>query len=1177
MRIWALILALIYTVYATSILSIDLGSDSLKIGLIGSGNLDVVLDKDSSRKLQSTVGFKGDDRLFGKQALQNSNKNPDTSYPHLKMLIGKTAEADSTQRWEAIFPAVDNSVTDRGTLQLHSHKDAYAIEELLAMQFHYARQLAQMQSGETIKDVVLTLPPYFSTYERQAVLDAVNLAALQPIALINDGTAVAVNYAMTRSFDSTPASYVIYDAGASSLSATFVEISSYSPPKKRFGSKQNTTEINVIGTAYDDSVGGVDLDHRLRNILADAFEQQHNLDQSWRGNARAWNKLLVEANRVKHILSANSESQATIEGLHDELDFKSTVSREQFKAAIEDYQMRWSAPISEVLAKTGRGIDGVDAVILTGGASRIPIIQSQVRAFVGDDKISTSVNADESAVLGAAFYGATFSKSFRTKPLTVHEASVYSMEGVGMDVSEHGTLLWKEGASLPTNNTISLPPRDATVVVKYTADSIPHDQQAAYMQLNVTGVDGALAEMNLSYEEAAAANVRVDIGVEHTSFSLVLPTAAELVVPAPASRDGLTGKLKEWFSVGAGGAKGEEKNENGTTTDSTTPTPPHAQEKRIKLTLSSLPASLQPMTVDLKGESMDKLMALNYAEAMEGLREETFNGFESKLYMLKALIENVDGKYDAFHNATLPEEMRALESAHATALTWLDEEGWSATLEQIQKEATKIGTIEQPVKERIRNGQVKAAALGDLQKALFAGRTFLKEARKNLTSTDESRYSFKEVDEFEAHLFQTENWLRPLMRKDGEAKPWEEGAYTATELEVAGRSVQNFFMELTERVPRKAEESVTESATESSQSTTSAPASEASSSGTHSDNSSGTQDTPGTPTPPNKSKSSGGIGQPLSLLTAQNPHIGEVSLFDVVPSVHGVAADLSHLDGTAVVKGYTKENDGLKHALTGANVVIIPAGVPRKPGMTRDDLFKINASICRDLATGIADYAPDAIVGVVSNPVNSTVPVFVETLKAKGVFNARKVFGVTTLDIVRSSKFVAEVLGKPNEAPQYTIPVIGGHSGKTIIPVISQSQPKVDISGDKLNTLVNRIQFGGDEVVKAKDGAGSATLSMAYAGSKFLNAVVSSVYADKPSVIQAYVYLPELPGGDAIKNDIGKDVSYFSVSLQLGKSGVEKVLPVGPLSDYEKGLLQEALPELDASIVKGVGFGKSSL
>lgn len=149
--------------------------------------------------------------------------------------------------------------------------------------------------------------------------------------------------------------------------------------------------------------------------------------------------------------------------------------------------------------------------------------------------------------------------------------------------------------------------------------------------------------------------------------------------------------------------------------------------------------------------------------------------------------------------------------------------------------------------------------------------------------------------------------------------------------------------------------------------------------------------------------------------------------------------------------------------------------------MTRDDLFNINAGIVKGLIEAIAEVAPKAFILIISNPVNSTVPVAAETLKAKGVFDAQRLFGVTTLDIVRAETFVAEIVGK-HDPQELTIPVIGGHSGETIVPLFSQAKPKVDIPEDKLSALVNRVQFGGDEVVKAKDGAGSATLSMAYAG-----------------------------------------------------------------------------------------------
>ena len=123
--------------------------------------------------------------------------------------------------------------------------------------------------------------------------------------------------------------------------------------------------------------------------------------------------------------------------------------------------------------------------------------------------------------------------------------------------------------------------------------------------------------------------------------------------------------------------------------------------------------------------------------------------------------------------------------------------------------------------------------------------------------------------------------------------------------------------------------------------------------------------------------------------------------------------------------------------------------------MTRDDLFKINAGIVRDLIKGVAAHCPTAYILVISNPVNSTVPIAAEILKAAGVFNPKKLFGVTTLDVVRAETFVAEITGEKNPA-NLNIPVIGGHSGETIVPLFSQAKPSVSIPSEKLDALVNR-------------------------------------------------------------------------------------------------------------------------
>merc|ERR1711935_740316 len=141
----------------------------------------------------------------------------------------------------------------------------------------------------------------------------------------------------------------------------------------------------------------------------------------------------------------------------------------------------------------------------------------------------------------------------------------------------------------------------------------------------------------------------------------------------------------------------------------------------------------------------------------------------------------------------------------------------------------------------------------------------------------------------------------------------------------------------------------------------------------------------------------------------------------------------------------------LKKALDKCDVVVIPAGVPRKPGMTRDDLFNINAGIVKNLITGVAEACPKACVLVISNPVNSTVPIAAEVMKAKGVYDPKKLFGVTTLDVCRARTFVGQARG--NDILKTKVPVIGGHAGTTIVPLLSQAEPAVSFEGDERDAI----------------------------------------------------------------------------------------------------------------------------
>ncbi|MCG9756755.1 malate dehydrogenase [Shewanella insulae] len=302
----------------------------------------------------------------------------------------------------------------------------------------------------------------------------------------------------------------------------------------------------------------------------------------------------------------------------------------------------------------------------------------------------------------------------------------------------------------------------------------------------------------------------------------------------------------------------------------------------------------------------------------------------------------------------------------------------------------------------------------------------------------------------------------------------------------------------------------------------------------------------------------GGIGQALALLLkTQLPAGSKLSLYDIAPVTPGVAVDLSHIPTAVEVKGFAGEDP--TPALEGADVVLISAGVARKPGMDRSDLFNINAGIVRNLVEKCAATCPKALIGIITNPVNTTVAIAAEVLKAAGVYDKNRLFGVTTLDVIRSETFVAEAKGL--NVDDVKVNVIGGHSGVTILPLLSQIEG-VSFSDEEVAALTNRIQNAGTEVVEAKAGGGSATLSMGQAACRFGLSLVRGLQGEANVVECAYV-----DGGC-------EHADFFAQPVLLGKQGIEQVLAYGEVSEFEANARDAMLDTLKADIALGVDFVK---
>ncbi|PIN12160.1 NAD-dependent malate dehydrogenase [Handroanthus impetiginosus] len=256
-----------------------------------------------------------------------------------------------------------------------------------------------------------------------------------------------------------------------------------------------------------------------------------------------------------------------------------------------------------------------------------------------------------------------------------------------------------------------------------------------------------------------------------------------------------------------------------------------------------------------------------------------------------------------------------------------------------------------------------------------------------------------------------------------------------------------------------------------------------------------------------------------SPLIKMSPLVFALNLYDIA-NVKRVAADLSHCDTPSQVEDFAGASE-LAIYLKDVNVVDSPACVLRKPGMTRDGLFNINANIVKTLVEDVDDNCSAAFIHIISNPLNSTIPIAAEVLKQQGVYDPKKLF----------EKPEADRCGCPR------LPVVGGHAGITILPLLSKIKASVTFTDDEVEQLTVRIQNAGTEVVEAKAGAG-----------------------DVYECFYVQFDLTELP--------------FFASRIKLGRNRVEAVISseLHGLTEYEQKALEALKPELKASIEKGVAF-----
>uniref|UniRef100_A0AAR2J583 Hypoxia up-regulated protein 1 n=1 Tax=Pygocentrus nattereri TaxID=42514 RepID=A0AAR2J583_PYGNA len=731
---------------SVAVMSVDLGSEWMKIAIVKPGvPMEIVLNKESRRKTPVAVCLKENERLFGDSALGVSVKNPKVVYRYLQNLLGKTAENPQVAQYQKHFPEHQiQSDEKRGTVFFkNSEEMQYSPEELLGMVLNYSSGLAQDFAEQPIKDAVITIPAFFNQAERRAVLQAAQMAGLKVLQLINDNTAVALNYGVFRRKDinSTAQNVMFYDMGSGSTTATIV---TYQTVKTKEAGTQ--PQLQIRGVGFDRTLGGFEMELRLRDYLAKIFNEQKKSKKDVRENMRAMAKLLKEAQRVKTVLSANAEHMAQIEGLMDDIDFKAKVNRAEFEALCTDLFDRVPGPVEQALAASEMSLDEIEQVILVGGATRVPRVQEVLLKAVRKEELGKNINADEAAAMGAVYQAAALSKAFKVKPFIVRDAAVFpiQVEFSRETEEEDGVKGIKHNKRILFQRMAPYPQRKVITFNRYTDDFIFHinygdlsflsqDDLKMFGSQNLTTVKlSGVGNSFKKHSDAESKGIKAHFNMDESGVLLLDRVSSS--------------ELGNTISSLFGGGSSE---------PSANVTEPVQNPHPIFF------VRLQ----DLTDRDLEKQE-----------REKTLNNLEAFLF------ETQDKLYqDEYLAVVTEEEKEEISGKLSAASTWMDDEGYTAGTKELKEKLSELKKLCKAMFFRVEERKKWPDRLAALDSMLNHSTIFLKSAK--MLPEDNQIFTDVELKTLERVINETMDWKNETVAEQEKLSPTEKPVLLSKDIE----------------------------------------------------------------------------------------------------------------------------------------------------------------------------------------------------------------------------------------------------------------------------------------------------------------------------------------------------------------------------------------------------------
>ena len=371
------------------VIGIDLGTTYSCVGIFRNGSVEIIPNELGNRITPSVVAFTDDDRLVGEAAKNQAALNPKRTIYSVKRLIGRKYNDKEVQMDKKLLPydIIDKDGKPYIQVETKGQKKLYSPEEISAMVLTKMKTVAENFLGTKVKNAVITVPAYFNDSQRQSTKDAGTIAGLNVLRIINEPTAAAIAYGLDKK--DKERNILVFDLGGGTFDVSLLTIDS--------------GVFEVVSTNGDTHLGGEDFDHRVLDYLLKKIKKQHGKDL--KNDKTVIQKLKTEIEKAKRHLSSSLQATIEIDELEPGFDFKDTLSRAKFEELNMDLFKKTMAPVEKVMEDSGFKKSEIAEVVLVGGSTRIPKVQTLIKDYFNGKEPNKGINPDEAVAYGAAVQG----------------------------------------------------------------------------------------------------------------------------------------------------------------------------------------------------------------------------------------------------------------------------------------------------------------------------------------------------------------------------------------------------------------------------------------------------------------------------------------------------------------------------------------------------------------------------------------------------------------------------------------------------------------------------------------------------------------------------------------------------------------------------------------------------